>query len=150
MADRRGMEAAMSLSPEKRAFIQGGLTPPQLPIKAAPWETRSTEQVQPEPTGAQIDPAPVEQMPTKRHTTGRLERHSITVTRCEISPKFQKRGATTATSSCLSPPGCTRELPMHYGERALSRNSWRKPDTHQEIIEIALQNWLNENQKQRG
>lgn len=143
MAERRGMGEAMALTPEKMAFITGGLTPPKPTEKPAPLAKRPAEMPQeneiPVATEAAATPheepaAPAPRSRPRRPARAEHPRHEpveeggfygeILV---PLTTRLKPRTADALRRACL--------------EQKLAR---RSPNTQQEIVELALAKWLED------
>ncbi|XZE20300.1 hypothetical protein SH449x_000167 [Pirellulaceae bacterium SH449] len=150
---RRSLNAAMDISPEAAAFIRGGIDTPR-----SPTEERSM-------TETPAVPTPVLAIPEKDEVPSRETKNSsepIELDRVVEGPTTERRRGRTrsrgvetnrqdqpygmanllvplttrlspATATALKRAGLEQKL---YG---------RQPGTVQEIAEIALQNWLQDN-----
>jgi len=143
MAERRGMGEAMALTPEKMAFIQGGLTGPQPVASAAEPSPVSSPQAETAPNSAIAvaePPSPVRVRPSR---PGR-SRGASPVRIEEPEPTEVVAGF---SGSILVP--LTTRLPLQTVdalrraclEQKLTR---RRPNTQQEILEAALTAWLRQ------
>lgn len=142
MAERRSLGAAMEISPEKKAFIEGGMTtkrptaPPSALSKTVEVEVRSD----PKSIKPSVPPSAVETVPETK-TKPLVRRPSR---RGAASPS--QPDASDVLDQVLVP--VTIRLP-HRTAQALKRASLEqrlkhaKPDTQQEIAEQALGDWLS-------
>lgn len=136
MAERRSLGAALDLSPEKRAFIQGGpASKKTVPVtaKAAPPEVEVSAEIHDEPT-SQVERAA---QPVRRQRSGRQAR----------APLPQGNDVFLGIANLLVPlttrlqPPTAAALKRAGLEQKLRGQS---PGTVQEIVEGAIQSWLRD------
>lgn len=141
MAERRGMGEAMTLSPEKMAFIKGGFAPgkpaePEVPLSKSVVEP-------PPPTAATVTSEPITETTTATAPGRSRPRRPVPKSdQRQVEPigegfygqilvplttRLQPRTADALRRACL--------------EQKLARKT---PNTHQEIVEIALSQWLQD------
>ncbi len=135
MAERRSLEEALTFSPEKLAFIHGNSTSQPASVVAEPLQSPVADAVLMESVNAESIPI---QKPAK--TPNRTNAKQIAI------------GPTPSTESIISQlwvPITTRL--QHRTAAALRRAHleqrlrFAKPDTQQEIIDLAVQQWLDQN-----
>lgn len=136
MAERRSLGAAMEMSPEKRAFIQSGMIP-----KEAAAMPNATEAPREETTIDLPTPQPAvenpqdfkEKTPTKRPSRGRGQQQ----TQPDASDILDQ---VLVPVTIRLPHRMAQALKRVYLEQRLRH---AKPDTQQEIVEEALEEWLS-------
>jgi hypothetical protein len=135
MAERRSLEEALTFSPEKLAFIQGNSTSQPVSVVAEPLHSPVADPVSIESADAESIPI---QKPAKTPNSTNAKRTAI--------------GPSPSTESAISQlwvPITTRL--QHRTAAALRRAHleqrlrYAKPDTQQEIIDLAVQQWLEQN-----
>lgn len=149
MAERRAMGEAMALTPEKMAFIQGGLTPPKPAAKAAAIPARPAAPVprepepQPEETlvGAPVETTPVARANASRPARNRRPTPSSERSRHEPLEEGGFYGQILVPLTTRLQPKTADALRRACLEMKLARQT---PNTQQEIVEIALQAWLSD------
>ncbi len=149
MAERRGLGAAMALSPEKMAFIQSGPTPPKPAARAAAIPARPEAPVprEPEPQSeeplveALIETAPVERATASRPARKRQPAPIRERTRHEPMEEGGFYGQILVPLTTRLQPKTADALRRACLEQKLARKT---PNTQQEIVEIALTQWLQD------
>jgi hypothetical protein len=144
MAERRGMGEAMALTPEKMAFIQGGALSakpiPKVATSASPVEPLSAEPV---PSSPEATPEP---LPVTRGSSSRPSRSRRSTASAERTYHEQVEeggyGEILVPLTTRLKPRTADALRRVCLEQKLAR---RTPNSQQEIVELALAEWL-ENQ----
>lgn len=147
MAERRGLGAAMSMTPEKLAFIKGSMTTKELSDQS-PAETPAevTEAVTPE--SAEVSPSASRSAETPRARGSRPARsRDASIPRSHPRTELDERegfyGPILVPLTTRLEPKTADALRRACLEQKLAR---RSPDTQQEIVEIALKRWLRDNE----
>ncbi len=137
MAERRSLGAALDLSPEKRAFIQGGPVPPKsAPVapKIEPPRVEAAAETLGEPTPPQVERAeqPARRSRSRRQMRAPLPRGDefmlgIANLLVPLTTRLQP-----TTAAALKRAGLEQKL------------RGQSPGTVQEIAEEAIQSWLRD------
>lgn len=146
MAERRPLGAAILLTPEKQAFIQHGVTPsaitPEPAARLAPVEpvrrgSETDQESSNSDTTVSAGPHPARRR-SPRHPPLDFDRqarrsaepqHFYGTILVPLTTRLQPRTAEALRRACLE-----------------QKLACRTPNTQQEIVELALDRWLNEHQ----
>ena len=135
MASRRGMGAALGLSKEQEAFIERGSSPEPTSIQTVEEQGVPTVELmaaEPVPTSSDTPSGQQMKRPSRKQTRQEREESAgldfYSKTLVPLTTRLKAPTADALRRACL--------------EQKLSRTS---PNSQQEIVEIAVATWLNEN-----
>ena len=143
MAERRGMEAALNLTPEKMAFIQKGTATENVVFKPMAVSTTATESPPLKQGSQSVDVIP-DDVPKTRNGSPRSTRsrgvNANTARTQNVQPdKEGLYGELLVPLTTRLKPETADALRCACLEQKLARKT---PNTQQEIIELALADWL--------
>jgi hypothetical protein len=143
MAERRGMEAALNLTPEKLDFIQKGTVPEWVASKPIAVSMTATESP-PLKHGSLAADVVTDTVPDARTRSPRSTKSRRSVTNTERTQTVQNNqegfyGELLVPLTTRLKPETADALRRACLEQKLARKT---PNTQQEIVELALADWL--------
>jgi len=137
MPERRSLSSAMELTPEKLAFIQGKQVEKERPLATPPSQPVAPVNVT-ESRNASDDAAEARRSPVRSPTVRRTMRPRVNREPVPVPNLDHLRVGVTVRIH----PEIANALRRAHLEQKIRRQS---PGTQQEIVEVALSDWLERN-----